>query len=82
MSHPRLLPADNGEFTGRRDVLERVWAVPRGPRDAGCRAMPVVRVTGRPWRGKTTLAVHATHALDGGVADAGRSRDGADRRRR
>ncbi|WP_255470165.1 MULTISPECIES: hypothetical protein [unclassified Micromonospora] len=44
--------------------------------------MPVVRVTGRPWLGKTTLAVHVTHALGGGVADAGRSRDRAGRRRR
>ncbi|MFJ8690711.1 hypothetical protein [Micromonospora wenchangensis] len=44
--------------------------------------MPVVRVTGQPWLGKTTLAVHVTHALDCGVADAGRSWDRADRRRR
>ncbi|OWV12014.1 hypothetical protein B5D80_03645 [Micromonospora wenchangensis] len=66
---PRLLPADIGDFTGRRDLIERVRAALRGPRDTGSRAVPVVIVTGRPWLGKTTLAVHVAHALDGEYPD-------------
>ncbi|WP_198347931.1 AfsR/SARP family transcriptional regulator [Plantactinospora sp. KBS50] len=66
---PRLLPADIGDFTGRRDLIERVWSALREPRDAGSRALPVVVITGRPWLGKTTLAVHVAHALDGEYPD-------------
>ncbi|MEV4847336.1 BTAD domain-containing putative transcriptional regulator [Micromonospora matsumotoense] len=61
---PRLLPADIGDFTGRRDLIERVRTALRGPRDAGSRAVPIVILAGRPWLGKTTLAVHVAHALD------------------
>jgi len=60
---PRLLPADIGDFTGRRHLIEGVRAALSAPRDAGSRATPVVVVAGRPWLGKTALAVHVAHAL-------------------
>lgn len=60
---PRLLPADIGDFNGRRDLIERVQTALCGPRDAGSRAVRMVVITGRPWLGKTTLAVHVAHAL-------------------
>ncbi|HEX4704674.1 MAG TPA: BTAD domain-containing putative transcriptional regulator [Pseudonocardiaceae bacterium] len=60
---PRLLPADIGDFNGRRDLIERVRTALCGPRDAGSRAMRIVVIAGRPWLGKTTLAVHVAHAL-------------------
>lgn len=66
---PRLLPADIGDFNGRRDLIERVRTALCGPRDAGSRAMPIVVIAGRPWLGKTTLAVHVAHALGGEYPD-------------
>jgi DNA-binding SARP family transcriptional activator len=66
---PRLLPADIGDFTGRRDLIERVRTALSGPRDADSRAMRIVVIAGRPWLGKTTLAVHVAHALGGEYPD-------------
>lgn len=66
---PRLLPADIGDFNGRRDLIERVRTALCGPRDAGSRAMRIVVIVGRPWLGKTTLAVHVAHALGGEYPD-------------
>ncbi|GAB3890736.1 hypothetical protein GCM10029964_062750 [Kibdelosporangium lantanae] len=60
---PHLLPADIGDFNGRRDLVERARTALCGPREAGSGAMPVVVITGRPWLGKTTLAVHVAHAV-------------------
>lgn len=66
---PRLLPADIGDFNGRRDLIERARTALRGPREAGSRAMPVVVIAGRPWLGKTTLAVHVAHEISGEYPD-------------
>lgn len=66
---PRLLPADIGDFNGRRDLIGQVRTALCGPRDAGSRAMPIVVIAGRPWLGKTTLAVHVAHALGGEYPD-------------
>ena len=60
---PRLLPADIGDFTGRRELIEQARTVLCARRDAGSRAMRIVVVAGRPWLGKTTLAVHVAHAI-------------------
>lgn len=60
---PRLLPADIGDFTGRRGLIERMRATLCGPRDTGSRATRIVVLAGRPWLGKTTLAVHVAHTL-------------------
>ena len=60
---PRSLPADVGDFVGRTEQLGRI-------RNALCRSggvdsppVRVVVVAGRPWIGKTTLAVRAAHAM-------------------
>lgn len=66
---PRLLPADIGDFNGRRDLVERARAALCGPRAAGSGAMPIVVIAGRPWLGKTTLAVHVAHASSGEYPD-------------
>lgn len=66
---PCLLPADLGDFNGRRELIERARTVLCGPRDADSRAMRIVAITGRPWLGKTTLAVHVAHALSGEYPD-------------
>jgi DNA-binding SARP family transcriptional activator len=66
---PRLLPADIDDFTGRRDLIEHVRMALCGPRDVGCRAMRIAVIAGRPWLGKTTLAVHVAHALSGEYPD-------------
>jgi len=60
---PRLLPADIGDFAGRRDLIERARRALCGPREAGSRATPIVVLAGRPWLGKTTQAVHVAHAI-------------------
>jgi DNA-binding SARP family transcriptional activator len=60
---PHLLPPDIGDFNGRRDLIERVRTALRGPSDADSRAMPIVVIAGRPWLGKTTVAVHVAHGL-------------------
>jgi DNA-binding SARP family transcriptional activator len=65
----RLLPADISDFNGRGELIERVRTPLCGPRDAGSRAMPIVVIAGRPWLGKTTLAVHVAHSLGGEYPD-------------
>lgn len=66
---PRLLPADISDFTGRSDLVERARMALCGPREADSRAMRIVVVSGRPWLGKTSLAVHVAHALGGEYPD-------------
>lgn len=63
MAVPRLLPADIADFTGRRELVERVHAALCERPGAGSRVMRTVVLAGRPWLGKTTLAVHVAHAL-------------------
>lgn len=66
---PRLLPPDIDDFSGRRDLVDRVRTALCGPRDADSRAMRIVVIAGRPWLGKTTLAVHVAHAIGGEYPD-------------
>jgi DNA-binding SARP family transcriptional activator len=61
---PRLLPADIADFTGRAEqvshIRQQLTAAAAGnPR----LAVPVVVITGQGGVGKTSLAVHASHAL-------------------
>ncbi|MDQ8706933.1 BTAD domain-containing putative transcriptional regulator [Streptomyces sp. LHD-70] len=58
---PAHLPADTADFTGRTDELRRVLDLGR----AGCAgaAPTVIALNGTAGAGKTTLAVHAAHAL-------------------
>jgi DNA-binding SARP family transcriptional activator len=64
---PRQLPADCGDFVGRREFL--LWVqdalAPAGP---GTNT-PVVALFGGMGIGKTTLAVHAGHELSGAFPD-------------
>jgi DNA-binding SARP family transcriptional activator len=61
-SVPRLLPADVGDFVGRTDLVERTRDAIRG-QPTGSRTIRLVAVHGRPWLGKTSLAVHAAHLM-------------------
>ncbi|HEY3748858.1 MAG TPA: BTAD domain-containing putative transcriptional regulator [Pseudonocardiaceae bacterium] len=58
---PHLLPAPIGDFTGRDGQLAQVRN--RLREDAAHQNVQVALLTGRPWSGKTTLAVHAAHSL-------------------
>jgi DNA-binding SARP family transcriptional activator/tetratricopeptide (TPR) repeat protein len=61
---PAQLPADIPDFTGRTAHLERLRGlVTRASRADNPTAVSVAVVAGTPGLGKTTLAVHAAHAL-------------------
>ncbi|MFE0105850.1 BTAD domain-containing putative transcriptional regulator [Streptomyces sp. NPDC059009] len=55
------LPADTADFTGRADELRRVLDLGRTGRPGA--APTVITLNGTAGSGKTTLAVHAAHAL-------------------
>ncbi|MGW5740800.1 BTAD domain-containing putative transcriptional regulator [Amycolatopsis sp. NPDC003861] len=59
---PTLLPADIGDFVGRHDALRQTRNALCRNRSGNSHAVRIALVTGRPWIGKTTLAVHAAHA--------------------
>jgi tetratricopeptide (TPR) repeat protein len=61
---PAQLPADISDFTGRTSHLDRLRRlVTRASRADNPSAVSVAVVAGTPGLGKTTLAVHAAHAL-------------------
>ncbi len=60
---PAQLPADVADFTGRAGQVERLKGLLSGARLPDNPAVPVAVVAGTPGLGKTTLAVHAAHAL-------------------
>ncbi|MFL6126421.1 BTAD domain-containing putative transcriptional regulator, partial [Actinophytocola sp.] len=59
---PRLLPADVGDFVGRRDLVGRMRTALSGER-TDSRTIRLVAVHGGPWLGKTSLVVHAAHLM-------------------
>jgi DNA-binding SARP family transcriptional activator len=67
---PGMLPADIADFTGRTEEIDEVRRrlIP-GQRDQARLAVPVVVITGRGGVGKTSLAVHASHDVEGHFPD-------------
>jgi DNA-binding SARP family transcriptional activator/tetratricopeptide (TPR) repeat protein len=60
---PAQLPADVADFTGREGHVEQLSAMVSEARRRDSPAVTVAVVAGAPGLGKTTLAVHAAHAL-------------------
>lgn len=60
---PHLLPADLGDFAGRTEPVSWLRRALRAGDDAGARSVRLVAVHGRPWLGKTSLAVHVAHQV-------------------
>jgi DNA-binding SARP family transcriptional activator/tetratricopeptide (TPR) repeat protein len=60
---PAQLPADVADFTGRVSHVEQLSAMVSEARRRDSPAVTVAVVAGAPGLGKTTLAVHAAHAL-------------------
>jgi DNA-binding SARP family transcriptional activator len=68
---PSLLPIDIADFTGRVDEVAQVSRHLVGPagEDPLRPAVPVVVIAGQGGVGKTSIAVHAAHAVAGHFAD-------------
>jgi len=63
MPSPAQLPADIGDFTGRTELVDHMYAM-LGARDGdNPGVVPVVVVAGSGGLGKTSLAIHAAHRL-------------------
>jgi DNA-binding SARP family transcriptional activator/Tfp pilus assembly protein PilF len=60
---PAQLPADVADFTGRGGQVERLQRMLSEARRRDNPAVTVAVVAGAPGLGKTTLAIHAAHAL-------------------
>lgn len=62
---PRLLPASIPDFTGRREIVDRLVAQMTGsnPGEEAEHALGVSVIVGQGGAGKTTLAVHVAHLL-------------------
>lgn len=60
---PNLLPADIADFTGRDEQVSQIAQHLAGTSEQVRHAVPVVVVVGKGGIGKTTLAVHAAHAI-------------------
>jgi DNA-binding SARP family transcriptional activator len=60
---PNLLPADIADFTGREEQADQIERYLIGTGETVRLAVPVVVVAGKGGIGKTTLAVHASHAV-------------------
>ena len=61
---PNLLPADTADFTGRAEELARICQhlVPAAGAEERL-AVPVVALVGKGGVGKTSVAIHASHAM-------------------
>jgi DNA-binding SARP family transcriptional activator len=66
---PAQLPADVADFTGREGDVERLCGMVSEARQRESPAVAVAVVAGAPGLGKTTLAIHAAHALRRDFAD-------------
>ncbi len=61
---PKLLPADIADFTGRAEQVSQIrQQLTTAPAGSPRLAVPVVVISGQGGVGKTSLAVHAAHAL-------------------
>jgi DNA-binding SARP family transcriptional activator len=61
---PQQLPADIGDFTGRRELVDHLsWLLSAQDAVANPGAVPVAVIAGSGGLGKTSLAVHAAHKL-------------------
>ena len=67
---PNLLPADIGDFTGREEELRQAKQHLLGTGERVRLAVPVLVMVGKGGIGKTTLAVHASHAIAADFPDA------------
>lgn len=62
LPRPAQLPPDVGDFTGRRELVDRLCTLLSGP--AGAEGgVPVAAISGIGGVGKTTLAVHVAHLV-------------------
>lgn len=67
---PNLLPADIADFTGREEQVRQIKQHLVGAGEEIRIALPVLVVEGKGGIGKTTLAVHASHAVAAHYSDA------------
>ena len=60
---PRSLPRDLADFTGREHELRQLLVAVERAADDGATAVAIHAINGMPGVGKTTLGIHAAHAL-------------------
>jgi tetratricopeptide (TPR) repeat protein len=66
---PRLLPTDLADFTGRDEQMRAILAELARADGTAPQAVPVAVIVGKSGVGKTSLAVHASHAVVASFTD-------------
>jgi DNA-binding SARP family transcriptional activator len=69
VARPAQLPADLGDFTGREEHADHLWALLGKPAATGPGAGRIAVVNGAAGLGKTALAVHVAHRVAGEFPD-------------